>query len=192
MSTKSVHDLGTDVVRSVVEDLFRRFMNDEDLYPFFSNTRLSFLKIHSLSILKAAYAGSPSEEDLERIFKQHEYLFQEKGLDIVHFNKMVHHLEGVLTGNGVSSTVHEKAMKFLDELKPMFEKGVEYTVPVPVAPKKTKIYIKAIMKEPTTPTTSPRELSKSPNSLRGSFREKLIKSPSFMRRSIRIITKGVA
>ncbi|GAX19120.1 hypothetical protein FisN_3Lh060 [Fistulifera solaris] len=192
MSVKSVHDLGTDVVRSVVDDLFRRFMNDEDLYPFFSRTRLSFLKIHSLSILKAAYAGLPSEEDLERIFKQHQILFQEKGLGIVHFNKMLHHLEGALAGKGVASSILEKAMNFLDEIKPMFEKGAEYTVPVTVAPTKTKIYFKAVIKETTTPTTSPRELSKSPNSLRGSFREKLTKSPSFMRRSIRIITKGVA
>lgn len=187
MNVKSVHELGTDVVRAVVDDLFRRFMNDEHLYQYFSHMRLSFLKIHSLRILKTAYLGNLSEDDLARIFKAHEHLFRDKGLGLLHYNRMIYHVEGALIGNGVPHTIIEKAMKSLDEIKVIFQSGTEYNIPT--TPKKSRYFLKS----PGTPTT-PREELMSPNSLRRSisFRERLTKSPSFMRRSIRIITKGAA
>lgn len=188
MNAKSVHDLGTDVVRSVVEALFQRFIDDEELFPFFSDMRLSFLKIHSLSILKTAYVGMPSGEHLANIFKLHEPLFREQGLGIVHYNRMVYHLQGALAANGVPSEVIEGAIQSLDEFKVMFQRGAGYSCQMATTPKKTRMYVKV----PRTSTTSKEESSVSPNSLGAGLRQRLSKSPSFMRRSIRIITKGAA
>lgn len=113
---------GTNAVREVVADFYERILADKELAFFFSDVRMSTLKIHQLQFLKLAFTKIPEDMDVvEFIAKKHDRLFREKGLNETHFDLVATHLVASLKHFNVSEKLIAEAAAIV-LLRPIFEK----------------------------------------------------------------------
>jgi len=115
---------GASVVKEMVEDFYKRLLDDEKLALFFEDTKVSVLKNHQLQFLKLAFTEIPHGLDVDQmLIKKHRRLFLHKGLDESHFDLVANHFVQTLHNFQVSQNLIDQAVAIVLSLRPAFESG---------------------------------------------------------------------
>jgi truncated hemoglobin YjbI len=121
---------GTEALIGVVDELYRRLMNDNYLKRFFDGADMASLKIHQLHFLSHMFdydkGDTPTGQE-ERfdilIRKTHQRLFREMGLNENHFDHLTEHLVITLKSFKVKKDVMDEVFQVLKPMRKAFEQG---------------------------------------------------------------------
>lgn len=115
---------GASVVKEVVEDFYKRLLDDDKLALFFEDTKIAVLKNHQLQFLRLVFTEIPPELDVHQmLINKHRRLFQHKGLNESHFDLVANHLVQTLHHFQVSQNLIDEAVAIVLSLRPTFESG---------------------------------------------------------------------
>jgi len=116
---------GVEACRAVVDDFYKRLLDDDKLAHFFDQTSLTALRLHQLEFLKVAFTKIPDDLDVAgMLLEKHKRLF-EKGLNADHFDMVASHLVSALQGCGVPPELVDEAAGVVLPLRSVFENGAE-------------------------------------------------------------------
>lgn len=117
---------GVPAVRAVIEDFYRRILDDERLSFFFLGAHMGNLKMHQLKFFKLALTEIPKDLDVgAMLLEKHMRLFVHKGLDEMHFDLVVGHLIDTLQHFNVPQDLQDEAIAIVAPLRAIFEKGAQ-------------------------------------------------------------------
>lgn len=117
---------GPPAVKAAVEEFYKRLLDDESLAFFFDETKLVKLKMHQLEFFKLAFTGIPEGLNVPKLLiEKHRRLFQEKGLNAGHFDKVAGHFVATLEHLEISPELIDEAVAIVLPLRAAFEEGAE-------------------------------------------------------------------
>ena len=117
---------GDKALDAVVEEFYKRLIVDEDLQLFFHEVSVPKLKRHQKAFLKLAFTKIPDSIDVPLyLLQKHERLFQELGLNELHFDKVAFHLVETLKSMGVPKKISDEVIAIVGPLRAVFQSGAE-------------------------------------------------------------------
>lgn len=104
---------GAGAVTAVVDAFYERLIADPDLMAYFAGRDMAGLKAHQRALVTVALGGTSEEYNGRMMQPAH------AGLAITHeaFDKVLDHLEAVLTGAGVAPVTAAKVLAILQPLR---------------------------------------------------------------------------
>jgi hemoglobin len=115
---------GMEAVKAVVAEMYTRLLADDLTAPFFENTNMAHLKQHQVGFMKIAFTQIPEGLDVPALLiEKHLRLFQEKGLNATHFDRVATHFVGACDHLGVDQELIAEAAEVVGSLRPVFEQG---------------------------------------------------------------------
>ena len=117
---------GDKALDAVVEEFYNRLIVDEDLQLFFHGVSVPKVKRHQKAFLKLAFTKIPDSIDVPLyLLQKHERLFQELGLNELHFDKVAFHLVETLKSMGVPNKISDEVVAIVGPLRAVFQTGAE-------------------------------------------------------------------
>jgi hemoglobin len=117
---------GEKALDAVVEEFYRRMLEDEVLEVFFRGTIVKKIKRHQKAFLKLAFTKIPETIDVPLyLLQKHERLFHEHGLNATHFDRVAVHLVETLQSMGVPKKIIDEVVGIVGPLRAVFENGAE-------------------------------------------------------------------
>lgn len=111
---------GTAAIEGVVDEFYTRVFADNDVKGFFEGINKQKLKAHQVEFMTYAFGG-PEEYHGKDMWKAHEKLVRDQGLNDNHFNIIVKHLVGALQKFNVPEEDIQAAGKVVETTRdPMF------------------------------------------------------------------------
>ena len=100
---------GEETVKLVVENFYKRVLNDDRINSFFKDVDMLKQKMHQIDFLTYAFEGSERYRGAT-MREVHKKLVQEKGLSEEHFNAFVEDLVTTLKELEISPALIEEAL----------------------------------------------------------------------------------
>ena len=100
---------GEETVKLVVENFYKRVLNDDRINHFFEDVDMLKQKMHQIDFLTYAFEGSERYRG-STMKEVHKKLVQEKGLSEEHFNAFVEDLVETLKELEISPALIEEAL----------------------------------------------------------------------------------
>lgn len=111
---------GTAAIQGVVDEFYTRVFADDDVKGFFEGINKQKLKAHQVEFMTYAFGG-PEEYHGKDMWKAHEKLVRDQGLNDNHFDIIVKHLVGALQKFNVPEEDIQAAGKVVETTRhPMF------------------------------------------------------------------------
>uniref|UniRef100_A0A7S0X1C6 Group 1 truncated hemoglobin n=2 Tax=Chlamydomonas leiostraca TaxID=1034604 RepID=A0A7S0X1C6_9CHLO len=96
-------------------------MADHHLAPFFEGVDMKRQKNKQAMFLTYVFGGGPAKWDGPAMFATHAHLIRERGLKLLHFNRVCQHLLDTLLELGVAEADVEEVGRIALSLEPMFD-----------------------------------------------------------------------
>ncbi|DBB01445.1 TPA: hypothetical protein ACH3X1_000103 [Trebouxia sp. C0004] len=111
---------GTAAIQGVVDEFYTRVFADDDVKGFFEGINKQKLKAHQVEFMTYAFGG-PKEYHGKDMWRAHERLVRDQGLNDNHFDIIVKHLVGALQKFNVPEEDIQAAGKVVETTRdPMF------------------------------------------------------------------------
>ena len=107
---------GEKTVKLVVENFYKRVLNDDRINHFFEQVDMLKQKMHQIDFLTYAFEGSERYRG-STMREIHQKLVQEKGLSDEHFNAFIEDLVETLKELEISPALIEEALAVADSVE---------------------------------------------------------------------------
>ena len=108
----------------ILDEFSRRVEQDEQLFAFFNDTKVTFFRLHQLKVFRMTMDNDVRGHSSSSLVQNHLKLFQNHGLSVRHFDLMIHHLLESLNTCKVDESLYRDASDELWSLRGAFVRGV--------------------------------------------------------------------
>jgi hemoglobin len=114
---------GASTLEAMVNLLYEKVLEDEELQPFFHGVSVDFIKSHQVTFLSMAFDGpNPHRKfNVDIMVLAHTRLLREKGLAKKHFDLFVQHLMSSLQQLNIPQLLINEVMAIVGPLRRAFE-----------------------------------------------------------------------